>query len=152
MKKFIPKLLLLSGVAIAMAACSKKDSAKPSNEIVGKWKITSDTVRLYDDNNNLVATEVIDQLLPTDYVQFNQDGTGSSVESGDKTDFTYKVNSPTLNIVTKSTIVNGVQVDGESEDITIRHLDSHTLYTYEEGEETLNTTTLKSKESIHFTK
>lgn len=152
MKKFIPKLLLLSGVAIAIASCSKKDSSKPSSEIVGKWKIASDTVRLYDDNNKLVSTEVNDQLLPTDYVQFNQDGTGSNVEFGDKTDFTYSVNGTTLNIVTKSAVVNGVQVDGESEDLTIRHLDSHTLYTYEEGEETLNTTTLKSKESIHFTK
>jgi hypothetical protein len=152
MKKFIPKLLLLAGTAIAIASCSKKDSDKPGTDIVGKWSIASDTVRLYDDNNKLVSTEVNDQILPTDYVQFNQNGTGTNVEFGDQTNFTYTVNGTTLNIVTKSAVVNGVQVDGETEDLTIRHLDSHTLYTYEEGEETLNSTTLESKESIHFTK
>lgn len=152
MKKFIPKLLLLSGLAIVIASCSKKDSSKPSSEIVGKWSIVSDTVRLYDSNNKLVATEANDQLLPTDYLQFNQDGSGATVEFGDKTDFTYTVNGATLTVVTKSAVVDGIHIDGETEDITIKHLDSHTLYTYEEGTESVNTTVYKSKESIHFTK
>jgi hypothetical protein len=152
MKKFIPKLLLLAGVAITFAACSKKNSDKPGSEIVGKWSIAADTVRLYDNTGKLVETDVNNELLPTDYIQFNQDGSGTNVEFGEKISFNYTVNGTLLNVITKSTVVDGVKVDADNEDITIKHLDSHTLYTYEEGADTVNTTVYTSKESIHFTK
>jgi len=138
---------------MVIASCSKKDSASPSGAIVGKWSIASDTVRLYDNTNTtLVATEANDQIQPSDYVQFNSNGTGNTVEFGMNIGFTYKVNGTVLNIVTKGGTYGGVQIDGDSEDVTIRHIDSHTLYTYQVSADTVNTTIYISKESIHFTK
>jgi len=152
MKKFIPKLLLLSGVAIALAACSKKDSAKPS-DIVGKWAIASDTTRLYDNNNKLIETDVSTDIKPTDYVQFNQNGSGGEQQDGLTGSFTYTLNGTTLHFIRASVKIGGVIIPGTAEDVTIKHLDAHTLYTIQVTPDTLDINTIyQSKESTHFTK
>jgi hypothetical protein len=152
MKKFIPKLLLLSGVAIAVAACSKKDSAAPGGDIVGKWSVVSDTTRTYDNKGTLVDTEVDGDILPTDYVQFNQNGTGSEEEQGFKATFTYTLNGTTLHFLKASANIGGVIIPGTAEDVTIKHLDAHTLYTIQVTPDTVNNTIYQTKESTHFTK
>jgi len=152
MKKFIPKLLLLSGVAIALAACSKKDSAKSSGDLVGKWSVVSDTTRLYDNNNKLVETDVNTDIKPTDYVQFNENLTGSEQEYGFHVTFTYKLNGSTLSLVYTGSNVPGAIAD-PIQDVTIKHLDAHTLSTLQVTPDTVDINTIyQSKESIHFSK
>ena len=153
MKKFIPKLLLLSGLAMAIASCSKKDSASPTGDIVGKWAIASDTTRLYDNHNKLVETDVDTEIKPTDYVQFNQNGSGGEQQGGLTGTFTYTLNGTTLHFIRASVNIGGVIIPGTAEDVTIKHLDAHTLYTIQVTPDTLDINTIyQSKESTHFTR
>ena len=152
MKKFIPKLLLLSSVAIALASCSKNDSASPTGDLVGKWTIASDTTRVYDNHSNLIETDVDTEIKPTNYVQFNQNGSGVEQEDGLTGTFTYTFNGTTLHFIKAAINIGGVIIPSTAEDVTIKHLDAHTLYTIQVTPDTLDNIIYQTKESTHFTK
>jgi hypothetical protein len=152
MKKFIPKLLLLSGLAMVIASCSKKDSNSPSSAIVGKWSIASDTTRTYDSTGTLLATDVNTDIQPTDYVQFNSNGTGGEEEYGFNVTFTYTATATNLHLVYKSSDVQGGTIANPIQDVAIKHLDAHSMYTIETESDTENSVTYVTKESTHFTK
>ncbi len=138
---------------MAIASCSKKDSASPNNGLVGKWAVVSDTTRLYDNHNKLIETDVNTDIKPTDYVQFNQNGSGSEQAAGFGATFTYTLNGTTLHFIKASANIGGVIIPGTAEDVTIKHLDAHTLYTIQATPDTLDINTIyQSKESIHFTR
>jgi len=153
MKKFIPKLLLLSGLAMVIASCSKKDSNSPSSTIVGKWSIASDTTKIYNTQGTLLETDVNTDIQPTDYVQFNSNGTGGEQEYGFNVTFTYTATATNLHLVYKSSDVQGgTTITNPIQDVTIKHLDAHSLYTIETESDTENNVTYVTKESTHFTK
>jgi hypothetical protein len=154
MKKFIPKLLLFTCVAMIVAACSNKDTAKPNTtgDIVGKWSIASDTTRVYDNKGSLTETDVNDQISPDDYVQFNGDGTGTEQEFDIKFGFNYTIKNSVLTMFSKGGTQGGITVDDDTEVVTIKHLDSHTLYTFQVTPDTIGNSIYQLRESIHFTK
>lgn len=91
-KSIFYNLLLLFTVSL-FTNCSKKSNPAPkpaslSELIVGRWQITSDTLKqIY----NGVLTVSPPPALPTDYKVFNGDGTGGETLRGNFYYFTYSV-------------------------------------------------------------
>ena len=137
---------------MAIASCSKKDSNSPSSNIVGKWSIAADTMRTYDTKGTLLETDVNTDIQPTDYLQFNTNGTGGEEEYGFNVTFTYTATATNLHLVYKSSDVQGGVITNPIQDVTIKHLDAHSLYTIETESDTENNVTYVTKESTHFTK
>jgi hypothetical protein len=117
MNKF---LLLIIAVAI-FVGCSKKNNS-PSTSIVGKWNITADTDRVYD-NGTLDETSILNESI-SPYVQFNADGSGvlmNDITGGGATiKFTYSVSGNVIKFHYPAQIINGIEVAAFERDGTFK--------------------------------
>jgi hypothetical protein len=96
------KTILFIAVVTAFFGCSKKGSSNPtptnSVTIAGKWFITADTAREYQ-NAILIAIDTT-SYNHTDYIQFNDDNSGSISSLGLVKSFTYTKSGENLTITT----------------------------------------------------
>jgi len=145
------KLLLVMAVAMSITACSKKNDSSPTSEIVGKWTIVSDTVRTYQ-SGTLIETDANTALAPTDFAQFNSNGTGSTTESGASSTFTYSLSGNTLTLKTPAQTVDGMPIAASTETATVKTLTSSVMHLYETNSYSVGGTSYTANEDIHFTK
>lgn len=155
MKKPILKLLLLAGVAVVMAACSKKDSDSPggsNSSIVGKWTPMTDTTYTYDNNNALISTYVTG-IEDGDYVQFNSNGSGSEEEYGITITFSYTFNSNVIRLVYKGSNIPGGFTTEPIQNVIVKQVDAHSMYTEQIIPDTISPGVIYTeKDYTHFKK
>ena len=89
------KLLLIVAAITFIAAC-KKSGSSPSNPIVGKWTVVSDTARIYQ--GGTLSQVLPDSLIGTNFILFNSNGTGSETESDVSSTFKWSVSGSTLRL------------------------------------------------------
>ena len=145
------KLLVVVVAAMVITACSKKNDSSPTSEIVGKWTIVSDTVRTYQ-SGTLIETDANTALAPTDFAQFNSNGTGSTTESGSSNTFTYSLSGNTLTLKTPAQTVDGTAIPASTETATVKTLTSSVMHLYETNSYSISGTSYTANEDIHFTK
>ena len=118
--------------AVAAAALffgCKKSNNKPSSvsaSIVGKWTFSRDTISDYV-NSQLQHTQVETTDDTKETVQFNSDGTGTTIEDGTSLAFTYKLSGNTLTVNTPAYTSNGVNVAAAANVETIQKLTANLL-------------------------
>jgi len=116
------KFLLLIIVAAIFVSCSKKNGNSPSTSIVGKWNITADTDRVYD-NGTLNQTSILSESI-SPYVQFNADGSGVLMDDitggGATIKFTYSVSGNVIKFHYPAQTINGIAVAAFERDGTYK--------------------------------
>ncbi len=147
--KHTPKFLLLAVAVIGITACSKKNDAKPSSNIVGKWNEISDTTKNY---TNGTLTETDAEPVTGDYAQFNSDGSGTTSAGGSITKFNYTISGSTLTIKVPTQIIDGMTVDATTENYAIKTLTSSQMYLFSDDSETDAGIVYRMTEATHFTK
>jgi hypothetical protein len=127
------KLFIAIIAAVGLfTGCSKKNNKNPSSSIVGKWYFVSDTINVYD--NGTLSSSTPSVFKSMGYAQFNADGTGSESPVTLTVKFNYTVVDSrllTLNYPTQK--VDGVLIDAQTEQFTIKMLDSHNLYLFSDA-------------------
>jgi hypothetical protein len=113
-------LLLVAIAAVLFVACSKKNNPAPSSALTGKWYVITDTIREYQDN----ALTEVDTVKSnrTDYVQFNADKTGTVLNNGVLSNFTYTYSGNTIIISIPQTASNGTAKAPLIQTVTINTL------------------------------
>jgi hypothetical protein len=143
------KILLVALVAVALfMGCSKKNDASPSASLVGKWYITTDTIKQY--TNNVLSDQDPESFNHTDYVQYNSNGTGVQLSAGTSTNFTYSVKNNILTLNYPKQTIDDVTIDAFSKTATFKTTSS-TLYIFIEDSETDNGVTYRLTEASYFT-
>jgi hypothetical protein len=143
------KILLVALVAVALfMGCSKKNDASPTASLVGKWYITTDTIKQY--TNNVLSEQDPESFNHTDYVQYNSNGTGVQLSAGTSTNFTYSVKNNILTLNYPKQTIDNVTIDAFSKTATFKTTSS-TLYIFIEDSETDNGVTYRLTEASHFT-
>jgi len=113
-------LLLVAIAAVLFVACSKKNNPAPSSALTGKWYVITDTIKEYQDN----ALTEVDTVKSnrTDYVQFNADKTGTVLNNGVLSNFTYTYSGNTIIISIPQTASNGTAKAPLIQTVTINTL------------------------------
>src|ERR1700756_4826834 len=124
------KLILLVGLAVALAACSKKSAPAPQSKtdaelLVGKWYYEADTVVNY--TNGVETSRDNSASQPTDYQQYNANGTALLSFGEVVSNLTYTL---TGNVLTLKVPQQPAQK------VTIRYISTTGLYLYSETADT----------------
>lgn len=123
MKRLLPFLL-----CIALFACSKKETPKPTVSLVGTWYATKLTAIDYTTTPN--QTENI-SYSHTDYIKFNADGTGAQQLDIDNIPFTYTTKNDSVAIIfhtnTKADLYKIVSLTNTSLDLLVKYSSNGTL-------------------------
>lgn len=121
---------LLFVLAVALVACSKKHEAatQPQTDsqlIIGKWYYIADTVVNYINGVETSRDNAASQ--PTDYQQYNSDGTGVLSFGGVTTNYNYSISGKQLTFKAPQQPSRGA---------TIRYISTTGLYLYSETADT----------------
>ena len=143
--------IAIIAAVVLFAGCSKKNNSNPSSLIVGKWHFLSDTTNVYD--NGTLSSSTPGVFKSTGYAQFNSDGTGSESPVSDTVKFNYTIADSkllTLNYPTQR--VDGILIDAETDQFTIKVLDSHNLYLFSDATVLDGGNSERTTEASHLTR
>ena len=140
------KLILLVGLAVALAACSKKSAPAPQSKtdaelLVGKWYYEADTVVNY--TNGVETSRDNSASQPTDYQQYNANGTALLSFGEVVSNLTYTL---TGNVLTLKVPQQPAQK------VTIRYISTTGLYLYSETADTDKNGNIYKTEEAAFLK
>ena len=139
-------MILLVGLAVALAACSKKSAPAPQSKtdaelLVGKWYYEADTVVNY--TNGVETSRDNSASQPTDYQQYNANGTALLSFGGVVSNLTYTL---TGNVLTLKVPQQPAQK------VTIRYISTTGLYLYSETADTDKNGNIYKTEEAAFLK
>jgi len=143
------KLLLIVAAITFIAAC-KKSGSSPSNPIVGKWTVVSDTARIYQ--GGTLSQVLPDSLIGTNFILFNSNGTGSETESDVSSTFKWSVSGSTLTVISDAQTIEGIQVPSTTTTSVIKTLTAHTLYFYISETAIIDNVSVPETDAVHLTK
>lgn len=127
------KKLLFILIACTLAIGCSKNNENPTNLIVGKWGVTADSVKLYTYPGNGFIENLQTNSSPSDYVQYNSDGSGTGYTVNGTSAFTYKVSGNKIIYNNAAHVVNGTTMPATIDTSTIVSLNGNKLILYSES-------------------
>jgi len=133
--------------------CPKSNNSSPSakTSIVGKWSYSADTIK-YFNNGTLDQTDTNGGVTSSDYFQFNSDGTGSQVLSGDATTFTYTYANGKVTLNAPAQTIAGMAELATKEVASVKSVTCTNLFLFLDDTEVNGSVTSEVTEAAHFKK